>query len=169
MELDRKPFFRNVLNSSHGMGRFRDQLKAGRQLQRFVAMRHPHRLPLGESVEQQRLGDDIDFRVAVLALVGRPHLAAERVHHELQPVTNAEHRYAQIEDAPVRGRGIFVVDRPGCSREHNAYGRAVLDLVERGRAGQHDGKNILFADAARDELGILRAKVEDDDGLGFHE
>jgi hypothetical protein len=26
----------------------------------------------------------------------------------------------------------------------------------------------LFADAARDELGILRAKVEDDDGLGFH-
>jgi hypothetical protein len=26
----------------------------------------------------------------------------------------------------------------------------------------------LFADAARDELGVLRAKVEDDNGLGFH-
>jgi hypothetical protein len=26
----------------------------------------------------------------------------------------------------------------------------------------------LFADAARDELGILRAKVEDDDRRGFH-
>ena len=45
-------------------------------------------------------------------------------------------------------------------------GRVALDFIELGRAGQHDGKNILFADAARDELRILRAKVEDDDGLG---
>jgi hypothetical protein len=26
----------------------------------------------------------------------------------------------------------------------------------------------LFTDAARDELGILRPEIEDDDGLGFH-
>ena len=57
-------------------------------------------------------------------------------------------------------------------------GRVALDFVERSGAGQHDGENVLFADAARDELRILRAKVEDDDrlvkdglvkdGLGFH-
>jgi hypothetical protein len=42
-----------------------------------------------------------------------------------------------------------------------------------GVAGKHDREDFLFADAARDELRILRAKVEDDDcliqrGLGFH-
>jgi hypothetical protein len=37
-----------------------------------------------------------------------------------------------------------------------------------GRAGQHDGEDVQFANAARDELRVLRAKIQDDDRLGSH-
>ncbi len=38
------------------------------------------------------------------------------------------------------------------------------DLFERSGAGEDDGEDVELADAARDELGVLRAEVEDDDG-----
>ena len=101
----------------------------------------------------------------VLTLIRRPHLAAQGVHHELQPVTDAQHGQPQLEQARIRRRRVFVIDRPRRAGEHNAHRRVALDLVKRGRAGQHHRKDILFADAARDELRILRAEVEDDDGL----
>ena len=57
-------------------------------------------------------------------------------------------------------------------------GRVAANLVEGGVEGQNDGKDFVFADAARDELGVLRSEVEDDDclveqglvrlRLGFH-
>src|SRR5712671_6783164 len=103
--------------------------------------------------------------MTVLALVRRANLAAERVHHELQSIADTENGHAQLEDARVRGRGIFVVDRPRRSREHDTHWGVALDFIEGSRARQHDGENVLFADAACDELRILRAKVEDDDGL----
>ena len=37
-----------------------------------------------------------------------------------------------------------------------------------GRAREHHREDILFTDAARDELRILRPEIEDYDGLGFH-
>jgi hypothetical protein len=48
-----------------------------------------------------------------------------------------------------------------------------LHFFEGRCAGQHDGENILFPDAAGYELRVLRAKIKDDyglvgAGLGFH-
>ena len=109
-----------------------------------------------------------DLGVAVLALVGGAHLAAQLVHHELQAVADAQHRQSEMQDALVGRRRIGVIHGRRPARQHNARGRVALDFVERGGAGQDDGEDVLFADAARDELRILRAKVEDDDRLRFH-
>ena len=111
--------------------------------------------------------------MSVLTLLGRAHLTAERMHHKLQSVADAKHGQAKLEDASIGRRRVFVVDRPRRARQNNATRRITLDLVERGRAGQHDGENILFANAACDQLRVLRTKVENDDGfaelgLGFH-
>ena len=144
---------------------FRHQLKTRRQFQRFVAMRHPHRKFFGQSLKKKRIGNDIDFSVPVLALVGGTHLASQRVHHELQSIADAKHRQAQFEEARVSRRSVLVIDRPWRSGKNNADGRVAVDLVEFCRAGQHNREDILFADAARNELGILRAKVEDDNAL----
>src|SRR5271170_7931249 len=130
-------------------------------------------------MEEDGFCDDVDLRVAILALLRRTHLAAESVHHELQAVTNAEDGQSQLKKARISRRRIFVIDRPRRTGKHNTHGPAILNLSERSVAGQYYGENTLFADAARDELRILRAEVEDDDGLngggrdqsglGFHQ
>src|SRR5271155_225216 len=116
-------------------------------------------------MEEHGVRHDVDLRVTVLTFLRGTHLAAESVHHELQSVTNAEDGQSQLKEARISRRRIFVVDRPRRTGKHNAHGAAVLNLSERGVAGQYHGENVLFADAARDELRILRAEVEDDNGL----
>ena len=106
--------------------------------------------------------------MAVLAFVGSAHFAAERVHHQLQAIANAEHGQAQAEHARVGERGVAVVDGAGAPGENDSDRRKAADFVESGGAWEHYRENILFADAARNELRILRSEVEDYDGLGFH-
>ena len=103
--------------------------------------------------------------MAVLALVGRAHFAAERVRHELQSVADAEHGQAELEARERRRAERLFVDGRRAARENDAGRPVAPDFIERGGAGQDDGKYFLFADAARDELRVLRAEVEDDDGL----
>jgi hypothetical protein len=43
-----------------------------------------------------------------------------------------------------------------------------FDFSERSGAGKHHGEDIELANAAGDELGVLRAEIEDDDCLGVH-
>ena len=165
MELHRIPFLLDVLNSGDRVVRLRHQFEARRQFERFVAVRHPDGKFLRQSLKQHRIRNHVDFGVAVFALFRRTHLAAERVHHELQSVADAKNGHAQLEDARVGGRRVFVVDRPWRARENDAGGRVGLDLGEFRRARQHDGKNILLADAARDQLRVLCAEIKNDDGL----
>src|ERR1700722_8415303 len=165
MELHGLPVFRDILDCGNSMGGFGRQLKPGRQFESFIAVRHPHRLTLREAAEKFALRDDVYFRVAILALLRGPNFAAKGVHHELQAVTNAEDGQPKLEDTGIGGRSIFVVDRPWSARKNNADRCVALDLGESSRARQNDGENILFPNAARDELGILRAEVEDNDGL----
>ena len=103
--------------------------------------------------------------MAVFPLLGGTNFSSQSVHHELQAVADAEHGKAKLEDARVRRGSIFVVDRPWSSRKHYAHGSAVFYLRQRGRARKHYGKYILLANAPRDELGVLRAEIEDDDGF----
>ena len=146
-----------------------DQLEAGRQLQGLVAVRHPHRQRALQALEQRRVvAQQLDLRVAVLALVGGAHLAAQLVHHELQAVADAQHRQSKMQHALVGRRRIGVIDRRRPAGQHDARGMVALDFLERSGAGQDDGEDVLFADAARDELRVLRAEVEDDDRLRFH-
>ena len=106
--------------------------------------------------------------MAVLALVGGADFSAEGVHHELQSVADAEYGQAQLKDFGVRGWSVGVVDRRWASGKNDSDRGVALNFFDAGCARQNYRKNILFANAARDELGILRAEVEDDDGLGFH-
>src|SRR5215469_9799016 len=106
--------------------------------------------------------------MTILALVGGTHFSTQLVDHELQPITDAEHRQSEMQDTVVSRRCIDVVNRRRPTGQHNTGGTITLDFVERSVTGKNDGEDALFADAARDELRILRTKVEDDDRLSFH-
>ena len=81
----------------------------------------------------------------------------------LESVADAEDGKAESEDCGVGGRRVGVVDGAGAAGEDDADGMVRFDFVDGSGAGKDDGEDVLFADAAGDELGVLRAEVEDDD------
>src|SRR3984957_10071458 len=91
VKLHRVPFLRDILNARDCVMRLCHQLEAGRQFESFVAMRHPDGKFSGQALEEDRVGDDFDLGVPVLALVGGTNLAPERVHHELESVADTQH------------------------------------------------------------------------------
>ena len=169
MKLHRPHLARGIFDGGNRVGSFRRQPETRRQFFGRVAMRHPDREQFGQSLKKLRVGFlDLDFGVAILALSGGTHFAAERVHHELQSVADAEHGDAKIEDSLVGQRRVFVVHRRRPARKNDPHRRVAANLFQAGVERQNDREDFLFADAARDQLRILRAKVEDNDGLGFH-
>ena len=153
-------------------GRWRSggEVEAGGEGFGLVAVAHPDVEGAGQAAEERRFGDrTVDFGVAVLARGGGFDVAAEVVDDELQAVADAEDGDAEGEERGVGGGGVGVVDGAGAAGEDDAAGRERADLVEGRGAGKDDGEDVELADAAGDELGVLRAEVEDDDCLGVHE
>src|SRR3954463_5637186 len=103
--------------------------------------------------------------MTVFALGRRTDFSAELVGDELQPVANAEHRLVVMEDAVVNLGSIGVVNGTRSAAEHDPGRVVALDLVPGSVARQHDGEDVELADAARDELRVLGAKIKDNDGL----
>src|SRR5215469_14103133 len=90
-------------------------------------------------------------------------LASQVVRHELQAIADPEHGQAQIEDAQVGIRSILVIDRGRAAGENDADRVVLLDVFDLCLTGKNNRKNILLADSAGDELGILRPEVENYD------
>ena len=131
-----------------------------------VAVAHPHRLRLGLAGEQRVVvvGAGGDRGRAVLAVAGVRDLAAELLRHHLEAVADAERRHAEPQDALVeRGRS-RLVHRRRAAREHDAHGVLRAHLL--GRDGvRHDLRvDGCLAHAPRDQLRVLGAEVDDEDG-----
>jgi len=80
---------------------------------------------------------DFHTGVAVLTLFGSAHLSAQRMHHELQPVTDAEHRQSKLEHSGIGRRSIGVVHRARTAREDDANRRVAADFLKAGGAWQY--------------------------------
>ena len=98
----------------------------------------------------------------------RLHFAAQVMDDEMQAVADAEHGHAHVEYAGVGGWRIRVIDRRRPAGENDTERLVGLDFSEGCRAGEHYGEDVLLAYAPGDELGILRAKIENNDCLGVH-
>ena len=139
------------------------------QFERFVAVAHPHLHRFAE--DRQTAASrclQCHFGMAVFALGRGAHLAAHVMHDEMQSVADAEDRRIELEQRGVGCRRVGVVHRRRAAGEDEADGLVGLDFSDGNRAGEHDGEDVLFADAAGDQLRILRAEVEDNDCLGVH-
>ncbi len=106
--------------------------------------------------------------MSILAFLRRTDFSPERVHHELQSVADAEHRHAQLQHFFIGMGRAFVIHRGRSARQDNPYRRVAADFLQAGIKRENNRKHFVFADAARDQLRILRSEVEDNDGLGFH-
>ena len=105
-----------------------------------------------------------DLGMTVLTLAGSVNRAAESVRHELQSVADAEHGQAKIEHLRI-GRGrVHVINRARAAGENDADRIIAANLLQFGRTRQDDGEDVLLTNTPRNELRVLRAEVQDNDG-----
>src|SRR5215213_3747670 len=130
-------------------------------------MAHPALLLFRQPVEESSPAVT-ECQMAAPELPGRRllHSAAELVDHQLHPVTDAEHRNAELEQLLAERRGALGIDRGRAAREHQALRPAFLYPLERRVVRQQLAEDPALADAPRDQLGVLAAEVEDENLLG---
>src|SRR2546423_2218145 len=100
---------------------------------------------------------------AVLAPLADLHLAAEMMRHQLHPVANPQHRNSQRKNLRIGMRRARVVNARGPPRENNSFRRQLRDFPRRNVELDDLRINLAFADPSRDDLGVLRTEIENQD------
>src|ERR1700675_4224236 len=80
----------------------------------------------------------------------------------LHAVADSQDGDPQCEDIYIALGSLGIVNGARPTGKNDAGGFELTDFVERGGARQNGGEDLLFADAAGDELGVLAAEVEND-------
>ena len=144
-------------------GRGGGHLSADRRRGDRVAVAHPHRL-LGRQVVKELGLVRLELRLSELGRAGTLDRAPEIARHELHPVTDAERRDPELEDAGVEIRRAVGVHRRGTAGEDERRRVPGRDL--RGRQAMPDEFRVdaCLAHAARDQLAVLAAEIDDEDG-----
>lgn len=147
-----------------------NHLEPLRELDHLVAVAHPHRLALpGLRLPVQRGGRRRHLHVHLPVLLPLPGLdgAAEGLHEQLHPVADAEHvgprGVGEVQEPLGEGGGTLGVHGVGPAGEDDGPRAQALEGGERRRSGDAEGEDAQLADAAGDEVGVLRAVVEDED------
>ena len=170
MELDRVQALLSVLCRSYrAVDRVSSDLKAGRSLLNIVVVAHPADGGGLHISEQLALSVHEHFGLAVLALRCAADMAAQQVHHQLAAVADAQHRHTPVEDLRVDRGGIFQINAVGATGKDDTLGVLCLDNRQIGFIGIDFTVDIVLADAARDQLIVLAAKVQHDDSFMLHE
>src|SRR5713226_5543197 len=85
----------------------------------------------------------------------------------LHPVANPEHRYSQRKHLRIALGRVGVINRARPARQHDSRGLQLADFFDRRGAWQDGGEHLLFADAARNQLRILPAEIENHHAAEF--
>mmetsp|Transcript_23401 Transcript_23401/g.53402 ORF Transcript_23401/g.53402 Transcript_23401/m.53402 type:complete len:244 (+) Transcript_23401:1050-1781(+) len=154
-----------------GIVRSGDGAESLRKRVQFISVRHPHDHLVVDPVQKggraSRLGAT-DVRLAVFAFLTGGHRPPERVGELLHAVAYSQHGNLavgdQFPDVGVDVGGSRVVDGVRAAREYDA--RQVF--VGREDGGRHHAAveftvHAKLSDAAGDEMGVLRAEVENGD------
>ena len=156
-----------VLDGHHRHRRRRGgRLEASRHFVDAVAVRHPDALLRLEPREQAAVPrGQGNLRAAVLAHARRHDAAAEHLGHPLHAVADAEDRNAKPQQFRIGLWRVFLVDAVRTAREHDADGLASPNLVH----GQVERVDLAvdpeLPHPSCDQLGVLAAEVEDENGL----
>ena len=132
-------------------------------------MAHPHPAARGQPAEERAPGLRREDRLPVLAVARALHLPAQHVAHQLHAVADAHDRHAELEEARVAPGSAALVDAVGTAGEHDASRAAPGQGIGPRSRRQDLGVDLHLPQPARDELGVLRAEIEDEDGLSLHE
>jgi hypothetical protein len=136
-------------------------LEALREPADLIPMAHPApRLFLHTGKELSRLFDG-QFGKAIFPLLRADHLAAQGVNHELEAVADPQDRDSEIEDPPGHPRRVRLVNGRGAAGKDDPLGPEFPDLFDVDSRRLDLAVDLMFPDAAGDELVVLRPEIDD--------
>src|SRR5205085_8555994 len=132
-------------------------------------MTRPNSLMRLRNGKEQRLRDDVDFRSTVFALGRRFDFSAEHVSRELHAVADSENGHTEIEDLARTDRRRLSVNGLWSAGKNDRARRDLANLVDRKIKRVNHRVDTVLANASRDQLRVLRSKIENENGLvGMH-
>ena len=145
-------------------GARRCDMKSGRRRLDVITVAHPDGRTLAgrKSVEQYAVTRRPNLVAAVLSLPAARDFRAEKMGDELHPVTDTEHG-CNVEQGEIGARRILPVDRVGSAAQDDAGGIPRSDPFDRAARWMDLRVDSRLAHAARDELRVLRAVIDDQD------
>src|SRR5439155_5492984 len=127
--------------------------KSLRQPGEFVSVRIPDLQRLRQVVkERTRTIADDQRAFAEFPFPAGLDLAAQKVGQDLNAVTDAEDRNAELENIFIRQRRVLGIDAGRTPRQDEAAGLERRDLLRRSVVAQEGGIHVALADATRDDL-----------------
>ncbi len=143
--------------------RCRDRVTRRRSID-VIAVAHPDRRLLSQSEPlEQSATFDPHVGPAVLAPIGARHFAAGEMGEELHAVAKAENGGPQLEQRRIGGGDVLPVDRVRAAGEDDPLGVPVSDPLHGARGWMDLAIHVGFAHPSRNQLCVLRAKVDDQD------
>ena len=170
VELDGIQALFSVLGSGHrAVDRVGRDLEAGRRLFDIIVVAHP--ADRGGLNIRKHLAGIVhkNLRLAVLALRCAADVTTQQVHHQLAAVADAQNRHAPVEDLRVDRGGILQINAVGATGKDDALGVLRLDERQIRLVGIDFTVDIVFADAAGDQLVVLAAEIQNDHGFVLHD
>src|SRR5687767_6577052 len=153
------------------VARRRDR-KSRRHRRHVVAMARPDAQVGRDRREQLRswsaVSVHVDHCMTELAVPRPPHLASQHVGHQLHAVADPEHRRAEFEDARRALGRAFLRHALRAARQDDAGRIFLAQRLDRRVEWQDFGVHGELAQTTSDELRVLRAEIQDEDGLMGH-
>ncbi len=141
-------------------------LVAWRRHVHVIAVAHPdRRLLAGPEPAEEPATLHGHVRPAVLPAARAGHVSAREMGEKLHAVAEAEHRGAEAEQLGIGGGDALAVDRVGPAGEDDPFGVPLADPLHRARRRMDLAVDMGLAHPARDELGVLRAEIDDEDAV----
>ena len=165
VELHAEPARDGVLHDGdrHGARRRGDREACG-GLGHRDPVAHPDRGALGPLLEDRRRARAVQVRATVLAESPVSTVAAEVQREQLRAVADAQDRDPEVVDARVDPRCTLLVDAPGPPEKMIAAGCVAATCSAEIVCDDDLGVDVRLADPPGDELRVLRAEVDDEDG-----
>ena len=130
-----------------------------------VAVAHPHDLVVGGAAEQAGVTGDRSLGVPVLAGARATDGATKGVSHGLEAVADAQHGHAGLEDRGIDGGRTLLVHGGRAAGQDDGGGLLGEHVRHAHGVGDDLGVDVGLTHATRDQLGVLGAEVDDEDGM----
>ena len=142
-------------------------MEAGRHFADVVGVAHPADIIFIDTFEEQALRI-LDFALAVFTRFRMGDPAAQFVRDELATVADAEHGDTQFKNFRIHVGRARLVHAVRSAREDDADGRVFADFIDACREWHKVAVHALLAHAARDQLVVLSAEIQNQNSLMLH-